>query len=131
MAVVIDASAVVAILFGEPERMPFVELIEGSPRRLLSAVSALECAMVIEHRRGVAGGNELDIFLHRAQIEIVSVDAEQFAVARQAWRRYGKGRHPARLNFGDCFTYALAKISNEPLLAKGGDFNKTDLQMLE
>jgi ribonuclease VapC len=127
---VLDSSALVAILLQEPERARFVEFIDESDTVLLSAATALETAMVIEHRRGPVGGNELDIFLQRAGIEIVSVDAEQFAIARHAWRKFGKGRHPAALNFGDCFVYALTKVSNEPLLAKGGDFEKTDLRLL-
>ncbi len=127
---VIDSSALLAILLNEPERPRYLELIDGSQIRLISAASALESAMIIEHRRGPAGGSEFDIFLHRAAIEIISVDAEQFSIARQAWRKYGKGRHPAALNFGDCFAYALAIVSNEPLLAKGSDFQKTDLQLV-
>ena len=127
---VIDSSALLAILLNEPERPRYLDLIDESQIRLISAASALESAMIIEHRRGPAGGGEFDIFLHRAAIEMVSVDAEQFAIARQAWRKYGKGRHPAALNFGDCFAYALAMVSNEPLLAKGFDFQKTDLQLL-
>ncbi|MGB2624672.1 MAG: type II toxin-antitoxin system VapC family toxin [Candidatus Acidiferrum sp.] len=127
---VIDSSALLAILLNEPERPRYLDLIDDSQIRLISAASALESAMIIEHRRGPAGGSEFDIFLHRAAIEIISVDAEQFSVARQAWRKYGKGRHPAALNFGDCFAYALATVSNEPLLAKGSDFQKTDLQLL-
>jgi ribonuclease VapC len=127
---VVDSSAVLAILFREPERSQFLKLVDESQTRLISAAGALESAMVIEHRHGIAGGDELDLFLHRAAIEIVSVDSEQFFVARQAWRRFGKGRHPAALNFGDCFAYALSKVSGEPLLAKGTDFQKTDLQLV-
>jgi ribonuclease VapC len=127
---VVDSSAVLAILFCEPERSQFLKLIDESQTRLISAAGALESAMVLEHRHGIAGGDELDIFLHRAAIEIVSVDSEQFSVARQAWRKFGKGRHPAALNFGDCFAYALSKVSSEPLLAKGTDFQKTDAQLV-
>jgi ribonuclease VapC len=127
---VVDSSALLAILFREPERSQFLKLIDESQTRLISAAGALESSMVIEHRRGLPGGNELDIFLHRAAIVIVSVDSEQFAAARQAWRKFGKGRHPAGLNLGDCFAYALSKVSGEPLLAKGTDFRKTDLQLL-
>jgi ribonuclease VapC len=127
---VVDSSAVLAILFCEPERSQFLKLIDESQTRLISAAGALESAMVIERRHGTAGGDELDIFLHRAAIEIVSVDSEQFSVARQAWRKFGKGRHPAALNFGDCFAYALSKVSSEPLLAKGTDFQKTDAQLV-
>ena len=86
--------------------------------------------MVVESRRGEAAGRELDLFLHRTKIEIVAVDEEQFSIARFAWRKFGRGRHPAALNFGDCFAYALTKTSSEPLLAKGDDFRRTDLQIL-
>jgi ribonuclease VapC len=128
--VVIDTSALMAILLGEPERGKFIQLLSESETRLLSAANALETAMVVESRRGEAAGRELDLFLHRTKIEIVAVDGEQFSIARFAWRKFGKGRHPAALNFGDCFAYALTKTSSEPLLAKGEDFRRTDLQVL-
>ncbi len=128
--VVIDTSALLAILLGEPERGKFLQLLSESETRLLSAANALETAIVVESRRGEAAGRELDLFLHRTKIEIVAVDAEQFSIARFAWRKFGKGRHPAALNFGDCFAYALTKASSEPLLAKGEDFRRTDLQLL-
>ena len=127
---VIDTSALLAILLGEPERGKFLQLLSESETRLLSAANALETAIVVESRRGEAAGRELDLFLHRTKIEIVAVDAEQFSIARFAWRKFGKGRHPAALNFGDCFAYALTKASSEPLLAKGEDFRRTDLQLL-
>ena len=128
--VVIDTSAVLAILLGEPERGKFLRLLSESETRLLSAANALETAIVVESRRGEAAGREFDLFLHRTKIEIVAVDEEQFSIARFAWRKFGKGRHPAALNFGDCFAYALTKTSSEPLLAKGDDFRRTDLQIL-
>jgi len=128
--VVIDTSALLAILLGEPERGKFLQLLSESETRLLSAANALETAIVVESRRGEAAGRELDLFLHRTKIEIVAVDAEQFSIARFAWRKFGKGRHAAALNFGDCFAYALAKASSEPVLAKGEDFRRTDLQLL-
>jgi len=130
LPVVIDTSALLAILLGEPERGKFLQLLSESETRLLSAANALETAMVVESRRGEAAGRELDLFLHRTKIEIVAVDEEQFSIARFAWRKFGKGRHPAALNFGDCFAYALTKTSSEPLLAKGDDFQRTDLQIL-
>jgi ribonuclease VapC len=83
--------------------------------------------MVIEGRRGGGAGREFDLFIVRAQIQIVPIDAELAELARSAWRKYGKGRHPAGLNFGDCFSYALAKSTGEPLLAKGADFADTDI----
>ncbi len=128
--VVIDTSALLAILLGEPERGKFLQLLSESETRLLSAANALETAIVVESRRGEAAGRELDLFLHRTKVEIVAVDAEQFSMARFAWRKFGKGRHAAALNFGDCFAYALTKTSSEPLLAKGEDFQRTDLQLL-
>jgi len=128
--VVIDTSALLAILLGEPERGKFLQLLSESETHLLSAANALETAIVVESRRGEAAGRELDLFLHRTKIEIVAVDAEQFSIARFAWRKFGKGRHPAALNFGDCFAYALTKTSSESLLAKSEDFRQTDLQVL-
>lgn len=128
--VVIDSSALLAVLLAEPERSHFVDLIAKAGVRLLSAANALEAAIVSESRLGTIGGHELDILIQKASIEIVSVDAEQFSAARRAWRKYGKGRHPAALNFGDCFAYALSKVSSEALLAKGTDFQQTDLHLL-
>lgn len=126
---VIDASAVLAIFFAEPERKQFLDLILQSSRRLISAASVLETGMVLESKRGESAGREFDLFVIRTNLEVVAVDAEQVEIARSAWRKFGKGRHPAALNFGDCFTYALAKWSGEPLLAKGQDFSKTDLEL--
>ena len=125
---VLDTSAILGILLDEPERRSFNEMIEADGTRLMSAATFLEAALVIESRRGEAGAREFDLFVHRAQISVVPVDAEQAEIARGAWRKYGKGRHPAGLNYGDCFTYALARISGEPVLAKGGDFRQTDLK---
>jgi len=125
--VVFDTSAILVILFDEPERRHFNELIEADGTRIISAATFLEAALVVESRRGEAAGRELDLLLHRAKIIVVPVDAEQAEAARVAWRKYGKGRHRAGLNSGDCFSYALAKISGEPLLAKGSDFAQTDI----
>jgi ribonuclease VapC len=129
--VVIDSSALGAILLGESERSHFVDLLAQTEVRLLSVANALETTIIVESRLGPIGGHDLEAFLRQAAIEIVPADFEQLSVAQQAWRKYGKGRHPARLNFGDCFAYALAKVSGEPLLAKGDDFKKTDLPVLE
>ena len=126
---VIDTSALVAILFDEPERRHFNELIEADGSRLISSATLVEAALVIESRRGEPAGRELDLFLHRAGISVVAVDAEQSEIARLAWRKYGKGRHPAGLNYGDIFAYALAEVSAQPLLAKGRDFQQTDLEL--
>jgi len=86
---------------------------------------------VIEAKKGEAGGREFDLLLHRSQIEIVAMDSEQAELARIAWRNFGKGRHPAGLNIGDCCSYALSKFSGEPLLFKGDDFSKTDLKIVK
>lgn len=124
---VIDTSAIIAILLGEPEAPELARAIEDASPRLLSAANLLETSMVIEARKGDAAGRELDLLLYRAGIDVVPVDQEQAEIARVAWRRYGKGRHPANLNFGDCFAYALAKTTGLPLLFKGDDFNQTDI----
>lgn len=124
---VIDTSAIVAILFDESESDDFIELIGAAPVRLLSAVGRVEAAFVIEGRKHAAGRERLDRFLRLAGPEIVAVSPEQAVVAVGAFRRFGRGRHPARLNIGDCFAYALAKVTGEPLLFKGSDFGQTDI----
>jgi len=126
---VIDTSALLAIFLAEPERKQFLKVITEAETRLISVANALETGIVLEARRGEAAGREFDLFLNHARVEMVAVDAEQVEVARAAWRRYGKGRHPAALNFGDCFAYALAKVLGEPLLAKGDDFLRTDVEV--
>jgi len=93
----------------------------------MSAATLLEASMVIETRKGEAGGQELDLFIYRAGIEVVPLDQDQAEVSRIAWRQYGKGRYPAGLNYGDCFSYALAKTRSASLLFKGNDFTQTDL----
>jgi ribonuclease VapC len=123
----LDTSAVLAVLQDEAERTEFVMLIEQAARRVISAVSVLEAAMVLEGRRGEDAGTDLDQSLRRAPIETVAFDEEQLTVARTAFRRFGKGRHAAGLNFGDCASYALAQWSGEPLLFKGTDFTATDV----
>ncbi len=124
---VIDTSAVVAILFDEPERAALVDALASVESTLLSAATFLECSIVVESRLGAEGVRDLDEFLSAASIEIMPVDAEQARVAREAYRRFGKGRHRAALNYGDCFSYALAKVEGRPLLFKGKDFSATDL----
>jgi len=126
---VIDTSALVAIFVSEPERQTFLDLILQSESRLISAANVLETGIVLEAKRGEAAGREFDLFAVRTSLKIVPADAEQTEIARSAWRKFGKGRHPAGLNFGDCFAYALAKLSGEPLLAKGDDFAKTDVEV--
>ena len=125
---VLDTSALIAILFGEPEAETFARTLADDPKKLISTFNALETGIVVEAKKGEAGGRELDLLLHRAGIEIVAMNADQVELARSAWRNYGKGNHPAGLNIGDCCAYALAKYSGEPLLFKGDDFKKTDIR---
>jgi len=125
---VIDTSAMIAILFGEPETGLFVRALVDDPKKMISAFNALESAIVIEARKGEAGGRELDLLLHRARIEIIALNSNQVELALAAWRKYGKGNHPAGLNIGDCCAYALAKYSGEPLLFKGNDFSQTNIR---
>lgn len=125
---VIDTSALIAILLGEPEAEIFARLIADDPKRLVSVFSLIESSIVIEAKKGDSGGRELDLLIHRAGINIVAMDAEQAELARYAWRNYGKGRNAAGLNIGACCSYALSKYSGEPLLFKGSDFSKTDVK---
>ena len=124
---VLDTSALLALLLDEPEAEEFRAAVEEDTTRLVSAGNLLEAALVIEARKGEPGGRELDALIHKAEVVVVPVDAEQVSEARRAYRRFGKGRHPAALNFGDVFAYALARTSGEPLLFKGDDFTKTDV----
>jgi ribonuclease VapC len=128
---VIDASVLLAILLGEPEAEEFSLLIASDPKRLVSALSALEAAIVIQSRKGPAGLRELDLLVHSAGATVVSLDADQVLLARSAYTIYGKGRHSAALNLGDCCSYALSRSSNEPLLFKGNDFSQTDVKKVE
>ncbi|MEZ5332690.1 MAG: type II toxin-antitoxin system VapC family toxin [Thermoanaerobaculia bacterium] len=123
---VLDTSALLAILQDEPGRRRFTEAIEAAESCLLSVASFVEASIVVEARFGAEGVRDLDLLLERAGIEIGGVDAEQGRLARQAFSRYGKGRHEAGLNFGDCFAYALARALARPLLFQGGDFARTD-----
>ncbi len=119
---VIDTSAIIAILFHEEDRDVYIAAIERASRRLISAVNALEGAMVAEARKGEAAGREFDLLLHRARIDVVPMDALMVEEARRVWREYGKGNHPAGLNFCDCCAMALARVSGHPLLFKGENF---------
>lgn len=127
---VIDTSALVAMLNDEPEAEWMEAAVNADHVRLMSTASYLETAIVIETRFGEPGGRELDLWLHRAAVDLVSVDSDQADAARVAYRRYGKGRHRAGLNYGDCFSYALAKVSGQPLLFKGDDFARTDVRVV-
>jgi ribonuclease VapC len=125
---VIDTSAIIAVLLNEENAVGIAQAVEASPLRLLSAANLLEASIIIESRKGEAGGRELDLLLYRTAIDIVAVDQGQAEIARLAWRRYGKGRHPAGLNYGACFAYALAKARGLPLLFQGEDFSQTDIE---
>ena len=125
---IVDTSAVISILFDEHEAEQFDEAIVNAPHCLMSVVNYLETAMVLEGRRGVPAGLQLDAYLEAAAIALAPVTVEQAQAARAAWRRFGKGNHPAGLNFGDCFAYALAESTGEPLLFKGRDFALTDIE---
>lgn len=124
---VVDTSAILAILFDESDAARFASAIAGSDRRLISAGSLLEAAIVVDNQVGLGAGRQLDAFLDRAGITVEPVTEDHVRIARQAYLDFGKGNHPAGLNFGDCFAYALAKTENEPLLFKGSDFSQTDV----
>ena len=125
---VIDTSALAAIALKEPDAFLYSQAIRNDRVRLISVPTALECTLVIESRVGEAGGRDIELFILRNGLELVSLDHRHLDAARRAFRKYGKGRHAAGLNFGDCFSYALAKVSGEPLLFKGDDFSQTDIR---
>ena len=124
---IIDTSATLSILFHEPDAEHFARAITEAASCRISVATLLEATIVLEGRSGSSAAHELDAFLSRARIELEPVTPEQAQIAREAWRRFGKGNHPAALNFGDCFAYALAKAAREPLLFKGHDFELTDI----
>ena len=125
---IIDSSAIASILFMEADSGHFSTKIADNWPRRMSVASLLESTMVVEGRAGPSSSYDIDDLLEEYEIELVPVSVEQARAARVAWRRFGKGNHPARLNFGDCFSYALAKTTDEPLLFKGDDFAQTDLE---
>lgn len=124
---IVDTSAVLAILFAERDAAVFARAISEAESRRMSAANFVEAAIVVELQAGTTGSRQLDAFFRRAGIVIEPVTEEQAHLARQAYTDFGKARHPAGLNFGDCFAYALAKATGEPLLFKGRDFSKTDV----
>ena len=124
---ILDTSALAAIFFAEPEAVQFTQLIHDAPHCRISAANFVELAIVIEGQIGPDAGRQCDTFLRRAGVVIEPVTLDQAHLARQAFLDFGKRRHPAGLNFGDCFAYALAKTAAEPLLFKGEDFRKTDI----
>ena len=127
---IIDTSAFLAILQDEPDRRSFTEAIAAAAVRRTSGATFLEASMVLEARYGADGVQRLDMLIESAGIQVVEVDLVQARVARRAFADFGKGRHPAGLNYGDCFAYALARRLGEPLLCKGGDFSRTDLNLV-
>jgi ribonuclease VapC len=124
---IVDTSALLAILLNEKEADQFRELILKSTECNMSAISFVEASIIAESNGGDGSVRQLDAFLRTAEIRVEAVTVEHALAARQAYSDYGKGRHPAGLNFGDCFAYALAMVSGEPLLFKGNDFRKTDV----
>ena len=125
---IVDTSAVLAVLFDEPDAERFTRAIAEGPHCRMSTANFLEAALVVEGRAGMAGGQELDLFIERAAIELVPISIEHAQAARRAWLRFGKSNHSAGLNFGDCFAYALSEVTGEPLLYKGEDFALTDVE---
>ena len=125
---IVDTSAVLAILFHESDAERYARAITKASHCRMSVASLVETTIVLESRSGAAAGYELDAFLEDAAIELEPVTVAQAQAARRAWRRFGKGNHPAGLNFGDCFSYALAESKREPLLFKGRDFKLTDVE---
>jgi ribonuclease VapC len=129
-SLVVDTSAAVAVILGEPGSEELAEHLEDALSRLMPAAIRVELGIVIEARLWPAGQDVVDRFLRDAKVDIVPVDADIAARAMSGWRRYGKGRHPAGLNFGDCFTYALAERTGHPVLCTGDDFAATDLALV-
>jgi ribonuclease VapC len=125
---VIDASAILAILFDQPDQRRYGEAIEAATVRLVSAVTRVELAFVIEGRKRQAGRERLERFFQLSGAEIIAVTPQQAEIAVGAYRRFGRGRHRASLNIGDCFSYALAVATGHPLLFKGDDFTHTDIR---
>lgn len=126
--IIIDSSALIAIMLDEAEGKSFAMAITGDDEPLMSVGNALECFMVLAAKRSDAT-EYLEVFLYNHRIRLEPITLTQLVFARQAFAQYGKGRHPAGLNFGDCFAYALAKSMDAPLLFKGDDFRKTDIRI--
>jgi ribonuclease VapC len=124
---VLETSALLAVLMGEPERDSFIALLAAADDAVISAATLVEASIVMRAKTGAKGESDLDELLAAAAVRCVAVDAAQAIVAREAYERFGKGRSPAGLNFGDCFSYALARVMGRPLLFKGADFSKTDV----
>jgi ribonuclease VapC len=129
--VIADSSAIIAILELESDARELAQAIQEAPERRISVVNYVETAIVLDSRRHPTLSRRLDDFLRESQFSLEPVTVEQARMAREAYRDYGKGRHRAALNFGDCFAYALAKEKGEPLLFTGNDFRKTDVEVAE
>ena len=127
---VLDTSAVIALMLAEPAAECVLAALETDVDRRISAASVVACGIVLQSRLGDEGGRELDLLLHRAGIRIEPVTEQQADVAREAYRRFGQGQHSARLNFGECFTYALAVDVGQPVLHTGDDFSQTDIESI-
>ena len=125
---IVDSSALVAILLGEPEADEFRQLAASSTQPRMSVMSLLETTLVLEGRENSPGASEIDELVADLGIQLMPVTLEQIQAARQAWRQFGRGNHPAKLNFGDCVVYGLAVTLDEPLLFKGDDFSQTDVE---
>ena len=126
---VLDTSAVIAVLQNEESAPRFVAALEDAPVKRMSAANLVEAGIILQARYGDHGERELDLFVQRAHVEIIAVTDEHAEYARSAYRRFGKGRHAAGLNFGDCFAYALARALDKPLLFVGDDFGQTDVRV--
>jgi len=125
---IVDTSALLAIFFGEPEAKDFARAIAGAEVSRMSAANLLEAGIVADNQTDPRTGRQLDALVANFQLRIAPVSEEQVRIARQAYVDFGRGHHPAGLNFGDCFAYALAKATGEPLLFKGDDFAQTDIR---
>ncbi|HEY9563660.1 MAG TPA: type II toxin-antitoxin system VapC family toxin [Nocardioides sp.] len=123
-----DTSSLVCIVLGEPDAESHAQAILGATRVAISSATLVEASIVLEARQGPDATRDLELLIERCGVEVVPLDATQAREAMEVWRRFGKGRHPAALNFGDCFAYALARSTDEPLLFKGDDFSQTDIR---
>ncbi len=129
-AVVVDSSALLAIALQEEDHEAILAVLLGAETRLVSALSVLESSIVVTSRKGIPGHAVLSMMFQELNLEVVALDRQLAALAHDTWLQYGKGRHPAGLNMGDCCSYALARWTGHPLLCKGDDFARTDLELV-
>lgn len=127
---ILDSSAIVAIIMDEPERQAFAEAIRSADLVAVGAPTLVEAAMVLIGRTGVASTDAITDVIGASDVAVIEFGSAHWQTAIQAWITYGRGRHPARLNLGDCLAYATAKVARQPLLAKGDDFAKTDIELV-